>query len=178
MVKPLITRNIPVDLLTTNHYIFGQIKVANTGMIGALSDTNTSHLEILDASISRIVKPDKVINYAPILWIVKQQLVAACLSKKEYVGSPALMRGGYAHLTQYPMQIATPNYEVQGTLEWSGRFEFSVIMGDGTSPFLVLYDAVLSAPLFPALQIQSPVILLNRTFVNLLSSVKKTGQEG
>jgi hypothetical protein len=177
MVKPLITRNIPVDLLTTNHYIFGQIKVANTGLIGTLSDPNTSHLEILDASISRIVKPDKVVNYAPILWVVKQHLVAACLNKKEYVGSPTLLRGGYSHLTQYPMQLATPNFEVQGTLEWSGRFEFSVIMGDGTSPFLVLYDAELSAPLFPALQIKSPVILLNRNFVNLLSSVKKTGQE-
>src|SRR4030042_5545842 len=119
MVKPLITRNIPVDLLTTNHYIFGQTKVSNTGVIGLLSDPNTSHLEILDASISLIVKPDKVVNYAPILWVVKQQLVAACLSKKEYVGSSTLMRGGYARLIQYPMQVATPNYAVQGTLEWS-----------------------------------------------------------
>jgi len=59
MVQPLITRNIPAEFLTANHYIFGQTLVSNTGMLGLLCDPTSSFVELNDSSMARIVKPDK-----------------------------------------------------------------------------------------------------------------------
>jgi len=170
MVQPLISRNISAEFLTFNHYIFGQVKVSNTGLMGALADAHISHIEINDASIARILKPDKVTNYVETHFLVKKQIFAICIAKREYIGSSS--RSSYNRVFQYPVLITTPVYEIQGTLEWTGRFEFPVIMSDGSNPFLTLYDAKINAVLFPALAIESPIILVNRNCVDSLSTVK------
>ena len=60
MQNTLTHRFLPVDFLTSNHYIFGQLKVANTGLMGLLSDPNSSYIEVNDASIARILThPDR-----------------------------------------------------------------------------------------------------------------------
>ena len=177
MVQPLITRNIPAEFLTTNHYVFGQIKATNTGLMGVLCDTNYSFVEINDASMARIVKPDKIIDYAPVMWIVKTKLAAVVLNKPDYVGSASLVRGGFVRYSQYPVRVTTPVYEISGTLEWSGRLDFSVVIGEGSNAFLILYDAVVSASLFPALHLECPAVLLNRRAVDSMVYQRKTTQE-
>ncbi len=173
MVQPLITRNIPADFLTSNHYIFGQVRVSNTGLMGLLSDPNSSGIEVNEASLARILKPDKVINFASAMWVVKEQIIAVSLNKREYVGSSSLVRGGFNRINEYLIQITTPVYEIQGTLEYAGRFEFPAILGDGTNDFLVLYDATLTAALFPAMHQEAQAILINRKFIDSLVNIKK-----
>lgn len=177
MVQPLITRNIPAEFLTVNHFIFGQALVSNTGMLGLLSDSTTSFIELSDASIARIVKPDKVINYSTSMSLVKNRTVCICLGKPDYIGSATLARSSFTRVYQYPVQITTPVYEIQGTLEWAGRFDFSIVMSEGTNPFLTLYDARISASLFPALNIETPVLLFNRRFLDTLVHVKRSTAE-
>jgi hypothetical protein len=177
MFQPVLTRNIPAEFFTANHYIFGQIKVSNTGVMGVLSDVNTSYLEVNDASTARIVKPDKIVDYASVMWIVKSFLVAVSLSKPDYVGSATLARGGFTHYSQYPVRVTTPVYEITGILEWAGRLDFSVVIGEGTSAFLILYDAMVNATLFPALHVETPALLLNRRSVDTMVHMKKVTQE-
>jgi hypothetical protein len=173
MTQPLITRSIPVEFLTVNHYILGQVTVSNTGLMGIFADIHTSHIEVHDASLARLVKPDKVINYSSYLWLVKKQILAISVAKRDYVGSTSLIRGGYTRIVPYLVQLTSPVYEVTGTLEWAGRFEFSAIMTDGPHPFLALFDATLNATLFPAINIQSPAIIFNRAYVDTLITLKK-----
>jgi hypothetical protein len=174
MVQPLITRNIPADFLTVNHYVFGQSLVSNTGMLGLLCDPTTSFVELNDASMARIVKPDKIINYASSMWLVKERIVCINLAKPDYIGSATLARSSYTRVYQYPVQITTPVYEIQGTLEWAGRFDFSIVMSAGSNPYLTLYDVKVVASLFPALNIETPVALFNRRFLDSLVHVKRT----
>jgi hypothetical protein len=176
MAQPLTVRLIPADFLTSSQYIFGQLKTTQSGVLGMLSDTTTSYVEVNEASMASIHKPDKVTNYAPLIWLVKNQIVAVCLSKKNYAGSQAAMHSGYKRVFEYPVQVTTPFYDITGTLEWSGRFEFSALMSDGTNAFLMLNEAVLTAPLFPALHIESSTILLNRNFLDTLTPMKKSPQ--
>ena len=173
MVQPLITRNIPAEFLTANHYIFGQTLVSNTGMLGLLCDPTSSFVELNDSSMARIVKPDKIINYASSMWLVKNQIVCVGLGKPEYIGSTSLARSGYTRVYQYPVQITTPVYEIQATLEWAGRFDFSIVMSEGSNPFLTLYDVKTIASLFPALNVETPVMLFNRRFLDSLVHVKR-----
>jgi len=173
MVSPITNRLIPAEILTSSHYIFGQIKVIQSGLLGMLTDTTNSFLEVNEASIAPIYKPSSVMNYAPQLYMVRSEIAAVSLSKREYMGLQGVMKSGYQRLIPYPVQISTRTYDLTGTLEWSGRFEFSALITEGTSNFFMVYDAVLTAHLYPELKIESPVILLNRSYLETLIITKK-----
>jgi len=173
MALPITNRLIPAEILTSSHYIFGQIKVIQSGLVGMLTDTTNSFFEINDASIAPIQKPSSVINYAAQIYMVRSEVAAVCLRKREYMGLQGVMKSGYQRLYPYPVQISTRTYDITGILEWSGRFEFSALISGGTSDFIIVYDSTLTAPLFPELKIESPVILLNRMFLESLIVTKK-----
>ncbi len=173
MVSPAPSRLIPAEILTSSHYIFGQIKVIQSGLVGMLTDTVSSHLEMSEASIAPIHKPSSVMNYANQLYLVRSEVAAVCLGKREYMGLQG-MRGGYQRLFPYPVQITTRTYDISGIIEWSGRFEFSALITEGTSNFFSVYDGTLTAPLYPDVKIESPVILVNRCFLESLIQLKKS----
>jgi hypothetical protein len=173
MVSPNANRLVPAELLTSSHYIFGQIKVSQSGLLGMLSDVTTSHLEINDASIAPVHKPSSVMNYTPQLFMVRSEVVAVCLGKRDYMGLQGIMKSGYQRLFPYTVQISTRMYDINGIIEWSGRFEFSALITEGTSNFFIVNEATLTAPLYPELKIESPVVIVNRNFLESLILNKK-----
>jgi hypothetical protein len=173
MVSPVPNRLIPAEILTSSHYIFGQIKVIQSGLLGMLTDITSSFLEVNEASIAPIYKPSNVMNYAPQLYMVRSEIAAVCLSKRDYMGLQGVMKSGYQRLVPYPVSISTRTYEVTGTVEWSGRFEFSALISEGTSNFFMVYDGIITAHLYPELKIEAPVIILNRSFLETLIVTKK-----
>jgi hypothetical protein len=174
MASSVTNRLIPAEILTSSHYIFGQIKVRQSGLLGMLTDTTNSHLEINDTSIAPIHKPSSVMNYTPQLYLVRSEVAAVCLSKRDYMGLQGVMKAGYQRLFPYLVQISTRTYDISGTIEWSGRFEFSALLTEGTSNFFIVNDATLNAPLYPELKISSPIIILNRSFLESLILIKKS----
>jgi hypothetical protein len=90
------------------------------------------------------------------------------------MGLQGVMKSGYQRLIPYPVQISTRTYDVTGMIEWSGRFEFSALITEGTSYFIIVYDATLTAPRYPEIKIESPVMLLNRSFLETLIVNKKS----
>jgi hypothetical protein len=101
--------------------------------------------------------------------VVKAQIFAITLSRREELGPQALARGGYVRLTEIPVRITTPVYEMQGSLEWAGRFEFSAVMVEGSRDFVPIYNSILTAILIPALKAESQAALFNRSQVDLLA---------
>ena len=173
MVSPIPNRLIPAEILTSSHYIFGQIKVIQSGLVGMMTDMTTSFIEIDEASIAPIHKPSNVVNYAPQLYLVRSEIAAVSLRKRDYMGLQGVMKSGYQRLIPYPVQISTRTYDITGTLEWSGRFEFSALITEGTSYFIIVYDATLTAPRYTEIKIESPVMLINRSFLETLIINKK-----
>jgi len=163
------TRLIKADFLLPGHRIVGEIAVANTGLMGLLNDPSTSFTEVLNASVSRIHMPTKLIGEYKVVRLVKGHLAAVCLARREDVGPQALARGGFAHLNTYELMVSTPVYELQGTLEWAGRFDFSTVMVEGTREFIPLYTAETRAILIPTLHINSPAIMFNRNQISSLA---------
>src|SRR4030042_89182 len=130
-------------------------------------------IEVNDASIAPIHKPSSVMNYALQMYMVRSEIAAVSLRKRDYMGLQGVLKSGYQRLIPYPVQISTRTYDVSGTIEWSGRFEFSALITEGTSYFITVYDAILTAPLYPDLRFESPVMLLNRGFLETLIVNKK-----
>ncbi len=162
-------RVIAADFFTQSYRIVGKTMVPNTGILGLVNDPTTSFMEILDARMARAHMPSKLVDHYEVVRIVKSQIFAIAMARREDLGPQALARGGYVRLTEFPMHINTPVYELDGVLEWAGRFDFSTIMVEGSREFVPIYKATLTAILIPALKVDSPAILFNRTKVDLLA---------
>jgi hypothetical protein len=162
-------RLLSADFLTPSYRAVGKMMIPNTGVVGMLNDSTTSFMEVVDAKLARIHMPTKLVGEYEIIDVVKTNLFAVCLTRREDVGPQALARGGYQNLIKYGIRVITQVYELEGTLEWTGRFDFATVMVEGTRDFVPLYDATLTAILIPQLRIESPVILFNRRQVNLLA---------
>jgi hypothetical protein len=168
--SPVTTqRVIAADFYTPSYRIVGKVMVPNTGLMGLINDQMNSFMEIVDARLARVHMPSKLVDHYEVVRIVKSQIFAIALTRREDIGPQALARGGYVRLTEYPVRIATPVYELQGTLEWAGRFDFSTVMIEGIRDFVPIYDARLTAVLIPALKVESPAVLFNRRQVDLLA---------
>ena len=162
-------RLISADFFTPSFRIVGKIAVPSTGLIGLMNDPNNSFMEITDARLARLHMPTKLVEHYQSVRVVKQQLFAICLARREDLGPQALTRGGYVRMTDYAVHITTPIYELTGSIEWSGRFDFSVIMVDGLRDFIPIYDAKLTAILITTLKVDSPAIMFNRKHIDLLA---------
>jgi hypothetical protein len=166
--SPSTQQLVSADLLTLSYRVVGKFMVGHTGVMGMMNDTLNSFMEILDAKLARISMPTKLVDHFEVVRIVKPQVFAVCLNRREDIGPQALARGGYVRLSEYPVRITNQVFEIEGLLEWAGRFDFSTIMVEGTREFVPLYDATVTAILIPAMKIESPAILFNRRYVDLL----------
>jgi hypothetical protein len=170
MPEPGVThRLLAADFLTPSYRVVGNLMVPNTGMVGMMNDTTTSFMEVLDAKLARTHMPTKLAGEYEVIDVVKNNVFAVCLTRREDVGPQALARGGYQKLIEYIIRVTTQVYELEGILEWSGRFDFATIMVEGIRDFVPLYDATLTAILIPQLRIESPAVLFNRRHVDTLA---------
>jgi hypothetical protein len=167
----MTTHLVQIDLLTPNCRIVGQLSISSGGVLGLLCDPTTSFMEIHDANLARIHVANKLIEQVPLVRVVKQQMSMVCMNRREDIGPISVLRGGYIRIQKYPIRITTPIFEIDGTLEWPGRFDFVAIMADDASDFFPLFDVSISASLFPALLIQSPAVLFNRRHLSTLIQV-------
>jgi hypothetical protein len=166
-------RMLAADFLTQSYRVVGKMMVPNTGVVGLVNDPTTSFMEVVDAKLARIHMPTKLVGEYKVIDLVKNNVFAICLTRREDMGPQALARGGYKNLVEYSIRITTQVYELEGTLEWTGRFNFTTIMVEGVRDFVPLYNATLTAILTPQLRIESPAILFNRTQVDLLGLVSE-----
>ena len=162
-------RVVSADFFTPSYRIVGKLMVPNTGIMGLVNDASTSFMEVLDARMARAHMPSKLVDHYEVIRIVKSQIFAISMVRREDLGPQALARGGYVRITEFPLRITTPVYELDGTLEWAGRFDFSAIMMEGTRDFIPMYNTIITAILLPALRVESPAVLFNRKQVDILA---------
>jgi hypothetical protein len=163
----MVTRLTKVDILTSSYRIVGLVGVT-AGLMHVLSDHTTSFVDVHDATMGRINIGNKLGQPVPQVRVVRSQILAVCLDRREDIGPQVGPRPAYGRTFRYIVRLTNPIYEMEGTLDWPSRFDFSIMMRDGTYDFIALYDASLGAIHIPELLIQSPVILFNRTFIDTM----------
>lgn len=152
-------RPINLDILTQNYRISGQIYVGSQGVNGTLIDKNCSFIEVRSVRVARVSAYEALSQQSNIAYIMKNQIVAVCLERREDIG---LGSTRFSKIANMPIRLTTSVYEIEGGLEWSGRFEFGMLLAENLSDWLPLYDASLGGILFSSLFVQSPIILINR----------------
>ena len=167
--SPRTYRFLPADILTSGYRVVGKIMVTNTGTMGMLNDTTRSAIEIHDARLARLHMPTKLVDHFELVRMMKAHVFAVCMARREDLGPHALVRGGYASLTEYPVRVTTQMFEIEGTLEMPGRFDFTTLMAEGTRDFIPMFNATLTAILLPNLRVESAGMLINRRQIDLVA---------
>ncbi len=171
-------RLLAADFLTLSYRVVGKMLMPNTGVVGMMNDRTTSFMEVMEAKLARIHMATKLVAEYDMVDVVKNNVFAVCLTRREDVGPQALARGGYKNLANYFIRVTSQVYEIEGTLEWAGRFDFATIMVEGTRDFVPLYNAKITAILIPQFRIESPAILFNRKYVDLLTMTPEKKDTG
>jgi hypothetical protein len=149
--------------------VVGKVSVSTNGVMGLMNDPTHSYMEVMDARLARIHMPTKLVDHYEVIRLFKRQVFAIALARREDLGPQAVVRGGFGTVTEYPVRLTTQVYEIEGKIEYPGRFDFSALMAEGTRDFVPIFDATLTAVLIPTLRVESPGMLFNRTQVDILA---------
>jgi hypothetical protein len=174
---PRTNRYVMTDIYTSSYRVVGKLMVTNTGVIGIMNDPTHSAMEVYDARLARIHMPTKLVDHFELVRLVKHQIYVACVSRREDLGPAALVRGGYGNVAEFPVRIATQIYEVEGKLEVPGRFDFQVLMFEGTRDFLPMFEATMTGILIPNLKVESPGLLFNRVHSDVMALLHQRVKE-
>lgn len=177
ITSPRTHRFVSVDVLTASYRIVGKTMVSNTGVIGMINNPNSSFMEVHDARLARIHMPTKLADHFETIRLSKEHLYVICLSREEDLGPQSIARGGYVQSRRYASFLTTQNYEMDGEIEWQGRFDFSILMKEGSSNFIAIYDTKIAGILIPTLQIESPAALFNRKQIDIFGLQKQRQKE-
>jgi len=167
--SPRTYRFLPADILTSGYRVVGKIMVSNTGVMGMMNDPTHSAIEIHDARLARLHMPTKLVDHFELVRMMKSHIYAVCMARREDLGPQALVRGGYASVVEYPARITTQMFEIEGTLEMPGRFNFVSLISEGTRDFIPVFNATLTAILLPNLRVEGAGMLVNRRQVDLVA---------
>src|SRR5271157_243734 len=167
--SPRTYRFLPADILTSGYRVVGKIMVTNTGTMGMLNDTTHSALEVHDARLARLHMPTKLVDHFELVRMMKTHVFAVCMARREDLGPQALVRGGYASIVEYPARVTTQMFEIEGTMELPGRFDFTTLMSEGTRDFIPIFNATLTAILLPNLRVETAGMLINRRQIDLVA---------
>jgi hypothetical protein len=166
---PRTHRFLPADILTSSFRVVGKVTVSTNGVMGLMNDPTHSYMEVMDARLARIHMPTKLVDHYEVIRLFKRQVFAIALARREDLGPQAVVRGGFSTVTEYPVRLTTQVYEIEGKIEYPGRFDFSALMAEGTRDFVPIFDVTLTAVLIPTLRVESPGMLFNRTQVDILA---------
>lgn len=164
-----MTKPIPVVLYTATHSISGQIVPGTQGLFSYLNLPTESYIEIGQGTISPLHQIAQEPETFPQLWLVKDEIVAVLVETRGGLGPSSTVRAGYTRPFPHWVRILAGGYEIRGSLQSGARFDFAALMFEGESNFVPLYDAGISAILFPRVQAEAPAMVFNRRMVHAIN---------
>jgi len=167
--SPRTNRLIPADVLTSGYRIVGKVMVSSNGVTGLLNDPTHSYMEIHDARLARIHMPTKLVDHFEVVRLFKQKIFAIAMPRREDLGPQALLRGGFGTINEIAVRLTAQVYEIEGTLEVPGRFDFTAVMAEGSREFVPIFNAIVTGILIPNVRVESPGMLFNRRQVDLVA---------
>ncbi|MGD2057995.1 MAG: hypothetical protein PVF85_09995 [Anaerolineales bacterium] len=166
-------RPISVEFYTTSHRILGRLSPTGTGLFSHINDPTSSFVEIEGAHLMRLHQPGRLVARYPILWLVKSEIVAGLLSNRSELGPTGYARGGYTTSVPHWIRVVMGGYELKGIVETPGKFNFGALMFETDRFFMPIYNATLTAILFPNVKGASEAMIFNRSMVDALALLPK-----
>jgi hypothetical protein len=165
----MASKPIAAEVYTTSHRILGRIYPGGHGLYSFLNMPTNSYVEMEGSILSRLHQPNRLVARYSNLWVVKQAIVAILVSTKNEIGPTGVStRTGYMTRVHQWVHVVLGGYELRGIVETVGKFNFGATMFEGDAIFLPLYEANLTAILFPKIEAEAPAMLFNRRMVDAM----------
>jgi len=168
---------VPTSVITQNYRVNGLVSVTAAGLIGLLSDPTDSYIEVENASLVRLHRPQEVVAQFNNWGMVKSRIIAVLCEKSADLGRITIARAGFSRLISYRIWASLHGFEMFGILESPGKFDFSAQMFQGNRQFTALFNATLIPVYFPQLVTRSPAILFNRQMVEGIGVIGEVEEE-
>ena len=152
-------------LFTQNYRVNGMISVTASGLVGVVNDPTDSYIELEDATLVRLHRPQEIVAQFTVWSMVKARIIALLCEKTGDLGRITVARAGFTRQISYRIWASLMGFEMFGVLESPGKFDFSSQMFQGTRQFTPLFNATLIPVFFPQLVTRAPAILFNRQMV-------------
>ncbi len=168
---------VPTAVMSQNYRVNGLISVTAAGLIGVLSDPTDSYIEIENASLVRLHRPQEIVAQFDTWGMVKSRIIAVLCEKTADLGRISIARAGFQRLISYRIWASLHGFEMFGILESPGKFDFSAQMFQGNRQFTALFNATLIPVYFPQLVTRAPAILFNRQMVEGIGVISEVEEE-
>ena len=168
--EPTVRRRgwVAVDFFTQSYRISGTVDVRRIPLADQLNDRTTSYLMLEDTYVSPIDRPgDITASYAQAA-LRKENITMAVLTNKEDGLAKKQSYGSYFGTSLKNVFITVPQFEVRGFLQVVGKFDLHALLATGTDRYMPILDGTTFASLWPDIQFDGGVILVNKDAVGVM----------
>jgi hypothetical protein len=168
--EPTVRRRgwVAVDFFTHSYRISGTVDVRRISLADQLNDRTSSYLLLEDTYVSPIDRPgDITASYAQAA-LRKENITMAVLTNKDDGLSKKQSFGSYYGTSLKNVFITVPQFEVRGFLQVVGKFDLHALLAIGTDRFMPILDGTTFASLWPDVQFDGGVILVNKDSVGVM----------
>ena len=169
----MANRSISIEIYTASHRVLGRIHPTASGLFSYLNIPTSSYIEIEGAHLMRLHQPGKLVARYQTLWLVKSEIVVILLSGRNELGPTGFTMGGYTTNVPHWVRVIMGGYELVGIIETPGKFNFGALMFESERFFMPLYNATLTAILFPNVKAESAAMIFNRQMVDAVAMLTK-----
>jgi hypothetical protein len=162
-----------VEVYTASHRITGNMSPGSAGILAYLNMATESFIEVEEAAMSALHQVGQSAENCPKIWLMKSDIVAVVVESRADLGMGGGTRAGYTKPFPHWVRMLAGGYELRGLIQSGGRFDAGAVLYEGSSTFVALYNAKLSAILFPRARTESPAMAFNRSAVRAISLLPK-----
>ncbi|MEJ2013502.1 MAG: hypothetical protein P8X64_14920 [Anaerolineales bacterium] len=160
-----------VEVFTSTHWIHGNITPGAQGLFSHLNLPTESSLEMESGELCPLHLVGQKSEPFKTLWLVKYEILGVLVANRAGLGPASVTRAGYTKPFPHWVRILIEGFELIGQIQSGGRFDFGAVIFEGESPFVPLYDARVSALLFPRVVVDAPALVFNRKRVQGISVI-------
>jgi hypothetical protein len=163
---------LAADFFTTAYRMSGHVDTGKRRLADILSDRLSDFLLLQDIYVSRIYKPGEIVAYYKTGSLIKDRITFVVLPTE---ADGLSKEHTYPFLTRQMRNVfvTVPSFEIQGSLRVIGKLELQALLTIGTDRFMPLLNATASSSLLPEVQFSGPVILVNKSSVELFCVADK-----
>jgi len=163
---------LAADFFTSTYRMSAHVDTGKRRLADLVSDRLSDFLPLQDIYVSRIYRPGEIVAHFKAGSIIKDEITFVVLPteadglSKDHV-YPAFTR----QMTE--VFITVPSFELRGSLKVVGKLDLQALLAVGTDKFMPLLNGRAWSSLLPQVQFSGPVILVNKSCVELFCVADK-----
>jgi len=168
-VEPAITYRVVI--LTSHHYVSGDLLYKNQRLSDYLNDRRESVISLRNAEVARLSDPGKILQRHPAA-VVPKNLAQIAFEPPQKAIPLAHRFYGYAKKQEHPVFLLMNEMEVRGILHTPADLDLRRIFVDVAGSFLPITKAVVSLFANEKYVIQQDAVMVNAGLVRYLAKIE------